>query len=68
MSKDIEFPRDQPRLSWGELERKFHSLAGALLPTAQVEHAIATIGKLDTLDNVGTLAQVLSVGAQTPQR
>lgn len=67
VNKDIEFPRDQPRLSWSELERKFHSLAGALLPTAQVERAIATIGELDTLDDIGALVQVLSVDPRTPQ-
>lgn len=61
VSKDIEFPRDQPRLSWAELERKFRTLAGSLLPAAQVERAITMVGELDTLTDLAALGRTLSV-------
>jgi 2-methylcitrate dehydratase PrpD len=28
VSRDVEFPRDQPRLGWPELEQKFRTLVG----------------------------------------
>ncbi len=62
LTKDIEFPRDQPRLSWTELERKFRTLAGALLPDAQIDRAIALVGDLDKQADLGALTRALSVG------
>ena len=45
--REIEFPRDQPRLGRPEVERKFRTLAGSVLPPAQVEQAIEVVAGLD---------------------
>lgn len=61
VSKAIEFPRDQPRLSWSELERKFRTLAGALLPEPQIDRAIAMVDELDRQEDLSALGRALSV-------
>jgi len=53
--RETEFPRDQPRLGWAGVERKFRTLAGSLLPAAQVEQAIGTVRALDELENLARL-------------
>lgn len=63
LTKDIEFPRDQPRLRWPQLEQKFRTLCGTVLPGAQVDRAIEMTANLDTLTDVGALPGVLSGGA-----
>ncbi|MGH9806255.1 MAG: MmgE/PrpD family protein [Terriglobia bacterium] len=65
ISREIEFPRDQPRFGWPELERKFRTLAGSLLPSAQVEHAIDTIRALDDLDKLDPLIASVCVARGT---
>lgn len=61
VTKDIEFPRDQPRFGRLELERKFRSLAGTMLPTEQIDRAIEIVAALDELENLGPLARALCV-------
>lgn len=45
--REIEFPRDQPKLGRAEVERKFRTLAGSVLPEAQVRQAIEIVAGLD---------------------
>lgn len=53
--RETEFPRDQPRMGWDGVERKFRTLAGSLLPAAQVERAIGIVRALDDQDSLGPL-------------
>jgi 2-methylcitrate dehydratase PrpD len=53
--RDIEFPRDQPRMGWDGVERKFRTLAGNVLPAGQVDQAISMVRALDQLDDLGPL-------------
>lgn len=66
LSREIEFPRDQPRFRWPELEQKFRNLAGTVLPTSQIDRAIEMVAALDQLKDLGALTRVLS--AETSER
>ena len=59
VQRDIEFPRDQPRFGKPELEAKFRSLAAAVLPSGQIEHAIAMAWALDDMDDLRPLLHAL---------
>lgn len=61
VSREIEFPRDQPRFGPAELEAKFRALAGTLLPAAQIDRAIEMVADLDKMDNLGPLIRTLCV-------
>jgi len=63
--RDIEFPRDQPRMDWAGVERKFRTLAGSLLPAAQVEQAIGAVRALDGLENLEPLISSVCVAPGT---
>lgn len=58
-SREIEFPRDQPRLHWPELEQKFRTLAATVLPEPQVDDAIAMIADLDRVKDCRALIRLL---------
>jgi 2-methylcitrate dehydratase PrpD len=66
LSKEIEFPRDQPRFRWPELEQKFRTLAGTMLPQKQIDQAIGMVAALDQLQDLGALAHVLCDGSGGP--
>lgn len=57
VQREIEFPRDQKRLGWTGVETKFRTLAGSLLPAAQVERAISTVRALDRLETLAPLIE-----------
>lgn len=59
VEREIEFPRDQPRFGQRELEDKFRTLAGSLLPEAQVKQAIDLVARLDELDDLAPLVKAL---------
>ncbi len=59
LSREIEFPRDQPRFGQRALEDKFRTLAGSVLPTTQVERGIELAMTLDDLDDIVPLVQTL---------
>ena len=59
LQKDIEFPRDQPRLSWAQLEQKFRRLTASTLSGAQADRAIEMIAALDRLTDLRELASAL---------
>ena len=61
VSRDVEFPRDQPRFGWPELTKKFRALAGSLLPPAQVERAIETVASLEGLETLAPLVASVCV-------
>lgn len=61
VQRDIEFPRDQQRLAWPGVERKFRTLAASLLPTEQIDRAVAAIRAVDELDTLAPLIATLCV-------
>ncbi len=58
-TKEVEFPRDQPRLGWRELEQKFRALADGILPAPQIEEAMERVGTLDALDDLQPLVRAM---------
>jgi 2-methylcitrate dehydratase PrpD len=59
VQKDIEFPRDQPRFRWPELEQKFRALCAGMLPATQIDRALEMVDRLDRLDDLGALVCLL---------
>lgn len=54
-------PKGEPSkpLDWDEIEEKFRSLASAVYADAQVSRIIATVRRLETLDEIGELTSLL---------
>ncbi len=59
VSRDIEFPREQPRLDWNGLCRKFRSLCDGILPDGQTGEVIDRVADLDRQPDVGRLVRSL---------
>ena len=68
LQKDIEFPRDQPRFRWPDLEQKFRSLSRTVLPERQIDRAVEMVGELDQLRDLGALTGVLCCRPDEPAR
>lgn len=66
VQRDIEFPREQPRMGQEGVERKFRTLAGSLLPAAQVDRAIGLVRGLDGQASLDSLvASLCAPGSNT---
>jgi len=60
-SARVEIPKGDPRrpLTWEELADKFRDCASLHLPPARAEEALALISRLEEVEDVGALAQML---------
>ena len=64
LEKEVTFPRGHARnpMTDGEVETKFRSLAGPLLPEAKIAEAIDRCWSLDTQSEIGPLLRLFEVG------
>jgi 2-methylcitrate dehydratase PrpD len=53
--RELEYPRDQRRLGRAQVEHKFRTLAGSLLPSERVERTITIVDALDELESLNPL-------------
>ena len=56
---DAEFPRDKPAQDRPEIEQKFRDLAATCLAPQRIDEIVDTVARLEDLDNVAVLAELL---------
>jgi 2-methylcitrate dehydratase len=67
LAKQLDFPKGDPRnpLTDGEIEAKFHALAGPVLGAARQQRVIDTVWNLENLSTVTDLMNLLKADAAT---
>ncbi len=59
VTRDVEWPRDQPPMGRVEIEKKFRELAGTLLNDKRTEEVLQAIDGLENFDNVADFVRLL---------